>query len=259
MSKTLIKFNKIITMKLALIVIGAILLTILIVWLIDKFIPTKVKPVLTLALWGLIVFLGYITFDSVYGEIKFNQLKAKRYAVSIEKLVDIRDSQLAHRQVKGSFTKSFDSLIKFIETGKYTIVQRRDTSVVDKELTRRYGGVTTYRDDVITDTIGYVTVRDSLFKTSTRYKDMMNVPNAKEGTKFTMNAGILKDQDGNEIPVFEAFVMKNDILFDQDRDLRIKENQVLSVEGVNGDALRVGSMDEVKTVGNWPKTYGDNE
>jgi len=34
---------------------------------------------------------------------------------------------------------------------------------------------------------------------------------------------------------------------------------VVSVDGVNGDALKVGSMDEVNTNGNWPKTYGDNE
>jgi len=246
-------------MKLALIIIGAILLTILIVWLIDKFVPTKAKPFITLALWGLIFLLGYLTFDSVYGEIKFNKLKEKRYAASIERLIDIRDSQLAHREVKGTFTKSYDSLIKFIETGKYTIIQRRDSSVVDEELTRRYGGVTTFKDIVIEEVIGEVPVKDSLFKSSTRYKEMMNVPNAKPGTQFTLNAGTLTDENENKIPVFEAFVKKNDLLFDQDKDLVTKENQVLSVEGVNGDALKVGSMEEVKTVGNWPKTYGDNE
>ena len=42
-------------------IIGIILLTILIVWLIDKFVPKKLKPVLNLVLWALIIFLGYIT------------------------------------------------------------------------------------------------------------------------------------------------------------------------------------------------------
>ena len=59
--------------------------------------------------------------------------------------------------------------------------------------------------------------------------------------------------------LFLKLLLKDDLLFDQPKDLVKKENQVLSVEGVNGDALRVGSMDEVKTVGNWPKTYGSNE
>ena len=245
-------------LNLILIIIGAILLTVAIVWLIDKFVPAKAKPIITIALWALIIFLGYLTFDSVYGEIKFNQLKEKRFAAAIEKLKDIRDAQLAHREVKGQFTKSYDSLIKFIENGQFTIIERRDSSVVDEERTKAYGGVEMFKDIVITDTIGFVPVKDSLFKNSSRYKTMMNVPNAKEGTKFTLNAGVLEVGD-SKIPVFEAFVKKDDLLFDQPKDLVKKENQVLSVEGVNGDALRVGSMDEVKTVGNWPKTYGSNE
>ena len=59
--------------------------------------------------------------------------------------------------------------------------------------------------------------------------------------------------------MFEAFVKKSVILFDQNKDLVSQENQVVSVDGVNGDALKVGSMDEVNTTGNWPKTYGSNE
>ncbi|WP_397362630.1 hypothetical protein [Olleya sp. R77988] len=245
--------------KLALIILGAILLTILIVWLIDKFVPTKVKPILTIALWGLIAFLGYLTVDSVYGEIQFNKLKQERYKVAIERLIDIRDSQLAHRTVTGKFTKSYDTLINFIENGKFTLVERRDTSVVDVERTRAFGGVTTFKDEIIVDTIGYESVKERLFKNTDRYKTMMNVPLAKEGTKFTMNAGMFKEESGAEIPIFEAFVMKKDILFDQNKNLVLKESQVQSVEGVNGDALRVGSMQEVKTIGNWPKTYGSNE
>ena len=102
-------------LNLILIIIGAILLTFAIVWLIDKYLPSKVKPVIVIALWALIILLGYLTFDSVYGEIKFNQLKVKRYAAAIEKLKDIRDSELAYREVNGKFTKSYDTLIKFIE------------------------------------------------------------------------------------------------------------------------------------------------
>lgn len=245
--------------KLALVILGAILLTILIVWLIDKIIPSKLKPVITLALWGLIFYLAYITFNSVYGEIKFNKVKEERYAASIERLIDIRDSQLAHRTVTGKFTKSYDSLISFIETAKFTIIERRDSSVVDKERTRAYGGVTTYKDIVIVDTIGFEPVRQKLFGKSTRYLTMMNVPFADDNVKFTMDAGVLENDNGNKIPVFEAFVLKKEILKDQNSNLVLKESQVISVEGVNGDALRVGSMNEVKTLGNWPKTYGANE
>ena len=86
---------------------------------------------------------------------------------------------------------------------------------------------------------------------------MMDVPHS-ENAKFEMKAGML-DQNGLNIPVFEAKVKKDVILYDQNRDLVNQENEVVSVDGVNGDALIVGSMDEVKTNGNWPKVYGSDE
>ena len=176
----------------------------------------------------------------------------------IESLIDIRDAQLAHRQVTGKFAGNFDGLVKFIDTAKFTITQRRDSSVLDVEMTKRFGGVETYKDIVIIDTLDFVPVKDSLFGADPRYKKMMNVPVGSEGAKFDLKAGFL-DQNGIKIPVFESSVKKSVILFDQDKDLINAENQVVSVEGVNGDALKVGSMDEVNTNGNWPKVYGTNE
>ncbi|WP_166966737.1 hypothetical protein [Yeosuana marina] len=244
--------------KIILIAVLVILLTIGLVKLVDKFLPSKFKPFLIILLWVLIGFLAYQTFMTIYGPIQFNQIKKKRYAAVIENLKDIRDSELAYRQVTGKFTDSFDKLVKFIDTAQFTITQRRDSTVIDEELTKRYGGVETTKSIVIVDTLGFVPVKDSLFKTSTRYKTMMNVPVGQEGAKFQLKAGML-DQNDVKIPVFEASVKKDVLLYDQDRDLVIQENQVVSVDGVNGDVLKVGSMDEVKTSGNWPKTYGDNE
>jgi hypothetical protein len=243
-------------LKIILIAVAVIVVTIGLVWLIDKFIPSKMKPVLTIALWALIFFLGYLTFMSIYEPIQFNKIKNKRYAVVIEKLIDIRDAQLAHQQVTGKFAPNFDNLVKFIDTAQFTITQRRDSTVIDEELTKRYGGVETTKEITIIDTLGFVPVRDSLFKNSDRYKTMMNVPNTD--AQFEMKAGLLEQND-MQIPVFEASVKKNIILADQNKDLIAQENEVIAVDGVNGDALKVGSMDEVKTNGNWPKTYGDSE
>ena len=239
-------------LKAILTVVGLIILTVGIVWLIDKFVPKKAKPFLNLILWGLIIVLGYLTFDSVYGEIRFNQLKKKRYAVVIETMKDIRDAQLAHRTVTGKFSGNFDELIKFVDTAKFTITQRRDSTVLDEEMTKRFGGVETYKDIVIIDTLGFVPVKDSLFGADPRYKTMMNVPVGKEGSKFKLEAGRLPDDD---IAVFEASVDKEIILHDQDKNLVNKEKHVVAVDGVNGPALKVGSMTEVYTKGNWPKSY----
>jgi len=234
-----------------------IALTIGIVWVIDKYVPKKVKPLIMIVLWVLIGYLGYSTFMSVYGEIQFNKLKDKRYAQVIESLIDIRDAQLAHRTVTGRFEGDFDNLIKFIDSAEFTITERRDTSVIDVEKTRLFQ-VDTYKDAIIIDTLGYVSVKDSLFGADPRYKTMMNIPSAEPGAKFELKAGLL-EENGFKIPVFEAKAMKSVILFDQDKNFVAKENQVVSVDGVNGDAIKVGSMEEVKTTGNWPKNFSNEQ
>jgi hypothetical protein len=246
-------------LTIILVAAAVILVTFGLVKLVDKYIPNKFKPILNILLWVVIVFLGYQTYVSIYTPIQFNKLKNKRYITVIESLKDIRDAQLAHKQVTGRFAGDFDNLIKFIDTAEYTITQRKDSSVLDVELTKRFGGVETFKDVVVIDTLGFVSVKDSLFKKSSRYKTMMNVPiPGKDDAKFDLKAGFIEQND-TKIAVFEASIKKAVILFDQDKDLVAQENQVISVDGVNGDALKVGSMDEVKTSGNWPKTYGTNE
>ena len=108
----------------------------------------------------------------------------------------------------------------------------------------------TTKEIVIVDTLAFVPVKDSLFGADTRYKTMMNVPVGKPGAKFDLKAGFL-----DKIPVFEASVDKAIILDGEDENLIAKEKQVVSVDGVNGPTLSVGSMNEVKTNGNWPKNY----
>jgi hypothetical protein len=235
-----------------------IALTIGIVWVIDKYVPKKLKPVIMIALWVLIGYLGYATFMSVYGEIEFNKTKEKRYKVVIENLKDIRDAELAHRTVTGQFQGNWDNLVKFIDTAQFTITQRKDSTVIDVEATRRFGGVETTKEIIIIDTLGYVPVKDSLFGADTRYKTMMNFPVGQPGAKIELKSGVL-EQNGMQIPVFEAIALKSIILFDQDKNMVEKEKQVVSVDGVNGDAIRVGSMEEVNTNGNWPKNYSNEQ
>ncbi len=241
-------------MKVIIAIVVIVLLTIGIVWLIDKFVPKKLKPVINVLLWGLIILLSYMTFMSVYQEIQFNQLKDKRYRVVIDRLIDVRDSQLAYKEVHGEFAGSFDKLIKFVDTGSVPITQRRDTLVLDEEKTRAFGGVETFKTLTLIDTLSYYSVKDSLFKDSDRYKTMMNVGVGKEGGKFTLKAGKL-----DEIAVFEASVDKFIVLDGQEKYLIEKERQAFSIAGVKGESVKIGSMEEVNTSGNWGKDLSNKE
>jgi len=235
------------------------LIAIGIVYYIKTKMQDKHKPYVLGSLWVLILVFASLLFTSIYDEIKFDEVKNSRYQVVIKNLKDIRDSQLAHRTVKGVFQNNWDSLVKFVEVDSFTITQRRDSSVLDKEMTKRYGGVKTYKDIIIVDTLGFVSVKDSLFGLDNRYQTMMNVPfSKKDDTKFELKAGFL-NQNGIDIPVFEALVKKRVILYDQSTNLVLKENQVQSVDGVNGPSLKIGSMNEVNTNGNWPKNYSKDK
>ena len=87
---------------------------------------------------------------------------------------------------------------------------------------------------------------------------MMNVPVGKAGETFKLKTGYIP-QNGQNMAVFEVSVDKSILLYDQDENLVKKEKDVASVEGVNGPSLRVGSMDEVNTNGNWPKNYSSEQ
>jgi hypothetical protein len=115
-------------------------------------------------------------------------------------------------------------------------------------------GIDMLKELTIVDTLGFIGVKDSLFKGDDRFKTMMNVPFAQGGEKFVMKADII-DKGGYRAPVFEAKVSKDVILYDQPKDLLARENAHVSVEEVNGSEIRVGSLTDVSTNGNWPPIY----
>ena len=96
------------------------------------------KIVIQLVLWVVIGVLGYLLFNAVYGEVKFNDLKVVRYQKAIENLKDIRAGQLAFKQINGKFAENFEQLESFIDTAEFVLTERRDTMVLDEEATRRY-------------------------------------------------------------------------------------------------------------------------
>ena len=83
---------------------------------------------------------------------------------------------------------------------------------------------------------------------------MMNIPIEGVTEKIELKAGSIARNDAS-YAVFEARVAKDIVLHDLDKDLLLQEKQVQSVDGVNGAFIKVGSMDEVNTSGNWPKIY----
>lgn len=238
-------------LNLILIVVLICLVTIGLVFLIDRFLPQKIKPVLVILFGILSIYLGYKIYDSINAPIEFNKVRNERFTQVINKLKDIRDSQEAYKIVNGKYAGDFESLIKFIDTGSYTITTQRDSSFMRYD--RAYQ-IDMQQDTIIIDTLGTVKVKDSLFGADDRYKTMMNVPFAQNNEKFEMKADII-DKSGYKAPVFEVKVKKDVVLYDQPEDLLEKEKAYQSVEEVNGAEIKVGSLTDVSTNGNWPPIY----
>ena len=209
------------------------------------------KRALELFLWVLSIFFASQIYSSINGPIKFNQVKNERYTEVINRLKDIRTAQIAHKDVNGFYANNFDSLVNFIDNGIFTLIEKRDSSYLEYNRTYR---IDMLKEIEIVDTLGFVSVKDSLFGNNESYKMMAKVPINGTDSEFSIKADII-DKNGYQVPVFEVKVKKDIVLFDQNKDLLDQENKVISVDGVNGPEIILGSMTDVSTSGNWPTIF----
>ena len=213
------------------------------------------KRGLELFLWILSVFFASQIYSSINGPIKFNKVKNERYAIVIKRLKNIRIAQIAHKDVKGYYANNFDDLVSLIDNGLFTLIEEKDSSYLAYDRIYR---IDMLREVKIVRELGKVSVKDSLFKDNESYKQMAFIPiKGKEDERFSISADII-DKNGYEAHVFEVKVKKDVILYDQNKDLLKQENKVISVDGVNGSEIVLGSMTEVSTSGNWPTIFDAN-
>ena len=206
-------------------------------------------------LWIASIFFAYKIYDAISGPIRFNQVKNERYAKVIDRMKDIRKAQIAHKDVKGVYANNFDSIVKFIGEGIFTLVEKRDSSYLEYD--RSYL-IDMLREVVVIDTLGFVPVKDSLFRESDQYKQMAFVPiQGIQDSMFKIKAEVI-NKNGYKVPVFEVKISKNTLLFDQNEDFVKQENETVSVDGVNGPEIVLGSLTNVSTNGNWPTIFDAN-
>ncbi|MFQ3340782.1 MAG: hypothetical protein ACI9TK_000436 [Flavobacteriaceae bacterium] len=205
-----------------------------------------------IVLWLASFFFAYQIYDSVNGPIKFNQVKNERYSKVINLLKDIRAAQIAHKDVTGIYSNNFDSLIKFVDEGLFTLIEKRDSSYLEYNRTYR---IDMLQEVQVIDTLGTVSVKDSLFGTSERFRKMAFIPiDGVRDSLFKIDSKVV-NKNGYNVPVFEVKVSKSVVLFDQNIDLVKQEQQTIAVDGVNGSEIILGSLSKVSTSGNWPTVF----
>jgi|TARA_X000000950_G_scaffold43607_1_gene48956 hypothetical protein len=212
---------------------------------------SKYKIGIQSILWLLIVFFSYKIYTSINSPINFNKVKTERYKKVINRLKEIRKAQIAYKDVNGIYSDNFDSLVSFIDNGIFTLIEKRDSSFLEYNRTYR---IDMLKEVIVIDTLGTVSVKDSLFKDNDNYKLMSQIPIEGIDEKFTINSQII-NKNNYKVPVFEVKVSKNIILHDQDDFLVSQENETISVDGVNGSEIILGSLSDVSVNGNWPTIF----
>ena len=211
----------------------------------------KYRKQITYVLFLFSAVLVFAIYNSINAPIEFNMVKNERYLKVIDRLKDIRNAQVAFKSVNGIYSNDFEELVKFVDSAQFTIVQKRDSSYMQYDRVYR---IDMLREVIVVDTLGYVSVKDSLFSNTDSYKSMASIPIEGIDEKFKLKADII-DKNGYNVPVFEVRVSKDLILFDQNKDLITQEKQTVSVDGVNGPDIVLGSLSDVSTNGNWPTTF----
>ena len=229
-----------------LIIIVSVLAVAGLAYLIVNKLPAKLKPVLSIVLWVVIVFFAYKIYNSIMEPIKFNDEKKERYTKVINNLKIIRDAEIAYAQVNRRFTDKYDDLISFIDTAQFAV-----TEVKNIVVTEQRGRITVDVEKRVVDTVGFEPVINSF--QGRDYKNMMNVPGTD--AKFELKTGSVEKVQGVKASVFEAKVDKAIVLNGLNKDLIRQEKEALGGINVPGEFIAVGSLEEVNSNGNWPPYY----
>lgn len=220
---------------------------------------------INILLFAVIVFLASQVVKSIQAPIKFTHEQKTREAKVIERLIDIRNAEVLYKNATNKYTDNFDTLIKFCKAAEIPVVK-----MVSKQNLEDSTYYTVY------DTIGFVKVMDSLRagRTDFNIDDIKWVPFSEPKQQFELEAGA-KSNNLIEIPVFEARTPFEVYLatpgggigekewkqrVDNEREEKVSASRDSHTGEIDENSpyyrypgLKVGSMKEASTEGNWDK------
>ena len=189
-----------------------------------------------IGLWVLVFVLGYSLYSVIMNPIRFSKENNRRSADVIQRLKEVRKAQIAFKEVNNFYASSFDELIPLLDTGVFTIVQRRDEELkFYNKVYREYQ----LKDTTYIDTLGFASIKDSIFGSEFNLEKLRFIPHT-DGSELQLRANKIKS-GSLTVQVFEAKATKEEYLKGLDKDL---------IKNTAKD-LQVGSMTSAKINGNW--------
>lgn len=200
---------------------------------------------------AVILFLAYMLWDSIMQPIRFQKQADWRNSLTVQKLKDIRDAQVAYKSVYGAYTGSFDSLENFVQNGKLKIVKAIGNipdSFYDK-YPRKLAETKAIEAGIVTRDTSEVSCYDSLCKGKYDVSKLRMVPIVD--VPFTMAMDTIETSSKAKITVFEAKTPYDDYLKGLDRQEIVNLNDEAKTLG-RYPGLKVGDLKEFNNnAGNW--------
>jgi len=224
-----------------------------------------VRKVFTyLLLPAAIVGLTYALVTSIMEPVEFNKHKDYRQDIAVQRLKDIRDLQVAFKNVNGHYTADIDSLKAFYNEGKMKVtmqigskddslamantqaLKRRNPRIKPEDMLKLY-----QQGQSLVFTIeNEIAVKDTLFHTRDNFRvdSLAFIPFC--GDSILMESTV-KKVSGVNVPLFEAKMPWKKLLKGLNNQLRINLDAQLEDQG-KYQGLMVGSIDAPNNnAGNW--------
>ena len=196
----------------------------------------------------------------------FSLDQAQMNALTIQRLSDIREAQLAYREVNGAFTDNFDTLLAFVEAplvplnfsiGSFHdtlpeaqsreagyIIQRKDVPGVAAEM----GWTEQALMDSITEDATVYKVRDTLY-TSFFAENFTDEKRAdKKLPPVNLDSLTFSPTSGERFRMDTTYVDQSGLMVSA---IQVQDPTPFGKPNVKKDTLRFGSLVEPHTDGNW--------
>ena len=224
-----------------------------------------VRKVFTyLLLPAAIVGLTYALVSSIMEPVEFNKHKDYRQDIAVQRLKDIRDLQVAFKNVNARYASTIDSLIQFYNEGKMKItlqvgskddslaminttnLKKRNPRIKPEQMLELYK----QGQKLVFEIQNEVAVKDTLFNGRTDFNvdSLAMIPFC--GDSILMESTV-KKVSGVNVPLFEAKMPWKKLLKGLNNQLRINLDAEQEDKG-HYKGVMVGSIDAPNNnAGNW--------
>jgi hypothetical protein len=223
------------------------------------------KKVLTfLILPACIAGLTYALVSSIMEPVHFEKHREYRKDIAVQRLKDIRELQVAYKNVNGKYTADVDSLIMFYNTGKMKVVmqigsqddslamantqalKKRNPKIKPEQMLELYN----QGQSLVFKIENEISVKDTLFNDRENFHvdSLAFIPFC--GDSIIM-ASTIKKVSGVNVPLFEASMPYKSLLKGLNNQLRINLDAQCEDQG-KYKGLQVGSITAPNNnAGNW--------